>query len=217
MFVENAPIACALAHMWLSQRGGSEANDFVYLSVADGVGTGIVSNGQVMRGTRDTAGEFGHIPLSADGPRCHCGGRGCLEVYVSDLATVVRYLGEEFSPTTARALVQASGLTVSDVVRRCNEGDPRAIAAVEATGRYLGAGLAVIVNAVSPAKICVGGDIVGAWRVIEPLLTRTIRERALTDTAAATPVTHDEGGSQARLRGAIALVAAPRFAAPSIA
>ena len=217
VFVENAPIACALAHMWLSQRGGSEANDFVYLSVADGVGTGIVSNGQVMHGTRNSAGEFGHIPLSADGPHCHCGGRGCLEAYVSDLATVVRYLGEEFSPRTARGLVQASGLTVSDVVRRCNAGDPRAIAALEATGRYLGAGLAVIVNAVSPAKICVGGDIVGAWSVIEPFITRTIRERALTDAAAATPVMHEEGGAQARLRGATALVAAPRFAAPSIA
>ena len=217
VFVENAPIACALAHMWLSQRGGSEANDFVYLSVADGVGTGIVSNGQVMHGTRNSAGEFGHIPLSADGPHCHCGGRGCLEAYVSDLATVVRYLGEEFSPRTARGLVQASGLTVSDVVHRCNAGDPRAIAALEATGRYLGAGLAVIVNAVSPAKICVGGDIVGAWSVIEPFITRTIRERALTDAAAATPVMHEEGGAQARLRGATALVAAPRFAAPSIA
>ncbi len=217
VFVENAPIACALAHMWLSQRGGSEANDFVYVSVADGVGTGVVSNGQVMHGTRNSAGEFGHVPLTADGPRCHCGGRGCLEVYVSDLATVLRYLGEEFSPQTAHDLVHASGLTVGDVVHRCNAGDPRAIAAVEATGRYLGAGLAVIVNALSPAKICVGGGIVGAWSVIEPFLTRTIRERALTDTAAATPVTRDEGGSQARLRGATALVAAPRFAAPSIA
>ena len=125
VFVENAPIACALAHMWLSQRGGAEENDFVYVSVADGVGTGVVSNGQVMHGTRNSAGEFGHVPLSADGPLCHCGGRGCLEVYVSDLATVVRYLGEEFSAETARALVQASGVTVEDVVRRCNAGDPR--------------------------------------------------------------------------------------------
>ena len=216
VFVENAPIACALAHMWLSQRGGAEANDFVYLSVADGVGTGVVSNGQVMHGTRNSAGEFGHVPLSADGPMCHCGGRGCLEAYVSDLATVVRYLGKEFSPETARSIVDASGLTVEEIVRRANAGEARAIAAVEATGRYLAAGLAVIVNALSPATICVGGDITGAWDLIEPILTGTIRKRALTDVAGATPVVHEKGGAEARLRGATALVAAPRFAAPSI-
>ncbi|CAN5762166.1 hypothetical protein BH11GEM1_BH11GEM1_16150 [soil metagenome] len=124
VFVENAPIACALAPMWLGQRGAAELSDFVYVSVSDGVGTGVVANGQVMRGKHNTAGEFGHVPLSTDGPDCHCGGQGCLETYSSDLATVVRYLGHDFSPTTARSFVQASGLTMADVVVRIT-GRPR--------------------------------------------------------------------------------------------
>jgi Transcriptional regulator/sugar kinase len=150
VFVENAPIACALAQMWLGQRGVVELSDFVYVSVADGVGTGVVANGQVMRGKRNSAGEFGHVPLSADGPRCHCGGRGCLEAYASDLATVVRFLGQDFSPETARANVQASGFTMADVVARSLTGDKKAIRAIEETARHLGAGLDVIIKTVQP-------------------------------------------------------------------
>lgn len=217
VFVENAPIACALAQMWLGQRGAVELNDFVYVSVADGVGTGVVANGQVMRGKRNSAGEFGHVPLSADGPRCHCGGRGCLEAYASDLATVVRYLGEDFSPETARSIVQASGLTMSDVVARSLTGDKKGIRAIEETARHLGAGLYVIIKTFSPAQICIGGEIIGAWDRVEPILIRIIRDRALTDNSAVTPVYREKDASQARLRGATALVAAPRFAAPSIA
>ncbi len=217
VFVENAPIACALAQMWMGQRGGAELSDFVYVNVSDGVGTGVVVNGQVLRGQRNTAGEFGHVPLSDDGPECHCGGRGCLESYTSNLATIVRYLGLPFSPATARSIVQSSGLTMSDVIARARSGDARAAAAIDTTARHLGAGLAVIVNTLSPAQICVGGEITEAWELIEPLIRETIAERALTDIAALTPVIPETQSSQARLRGATTLVAAPRFAAPKIA
>ncbi|CAN5435841.1 ROK family transcriptional regulator [soil metagenome] len=217
VFVENAPIACALAQMWLGQRGAAELSDFVYVSVSDGVGTGVVANGQVMRGKRNSAGEFGHVPLSADGPRCHCGGRGCLEAYASDLATMVRYLGQDFSPNTARAIVQASGLTMADVVARSLIGEVKAIRAIEETARHLGAGLDVIVKTLSPSQIYVGGEIIGAWERIEPILAQVIRDRALTDNSSITPVYREHDASQSRLRGATALVAAPRFAAPSIA
>ncbi|MES2179880.1 MAG: ROK family transcriptional regulator [Gemmatimonadota bacterium] len=217
VFVENAPIACALALMWLGQRGGGELTDFVYVNVSDGVGTGVVVNGQVLRGMRNTAGEFGHVPLSADGPPCHCGGRGCLEAYSSDLATLVRYLGHEFSPLTARTLVQASGLTIADIIALAESGNERAIRAIEETAKYLGAGLANIINTLSPSQICIGGEISEAWGLIEPIMRGIIAARALTDIAAATPLVAEKAPSQARLRGATTLVAAPRFAAPKIA
>src|SRR3954464_9772022 len=89
--VENAPLACALAQMWLGARGGDVPTDFAYVTVSDGVGVGIVMNGQVVRGNGNTAGEFGHVPLDIDGPVCLCGSRGCLEVFTSNLATLSRY------------------------------------------------------------------------------------------------------------------------------
>jgi predicted NBD/HSP70 family sugar kinase len=217
VFVENAPIACALAQMWMGQRGGVELSDFVYVNVSDGVGTGVVVGGQVLRGKRNTAGEYGHVPLNADGPLCFCGGRGCLETYVSNLATVLRYLGREFSPETARRIVQASGLTIADLVARSRSGDRRATAALDETARHLGRGLAVIVNTLSPSLICVGGEITEGWSQIEPIVRQVMSAFALTENAAETPVIAEMASSQARLRGATVLVAAPLFAAPTIA
>jgi predicted NBD/HSP70 family sugar kinase len=130
---------------------------------------------------------------------------------------VLRYLGQPFSAATASELVAASGLTIDDIIARAHAGDKKAIGAIESTARFLGAGMAVIVNTLSPGQICVGGEIIEAWDIIAPIIRRTIADRALTDAAAATPVVPEKSPSEARLRGATTLVAAPRYAAPKIA
>ena len=215
--VENAPIACALAQMWLGQRGSDAPNSFVYVTVSDGVGAGVVVNGQVVRGDTNTAGEFGHVPLSMDGPECLCGSRGCLETYTSNLATLTRYLGKEFSPATARSLIQSSGLSIVDVISRARAGEKRAVDALQETARYLGAGLGIIINTLSPARIVVGGEIADAWEQMLPTVRRAMEARVLTEDAAATSIVAEAAGTFPRLRGGAALVAAPLFAAPRIA
>ena len=215
--VENAPIACALAQMWLGQRGKDAPTNFVYVTVSDGVGTGVVVNGQVVRGATNTAGEFGHVPLSMDGPECLCGSRGCLEAYTSNLATLMRYLGHEFSPTTARELIHSSGLSIVDVIARARAGEAQAVDALQTTARHLGAGLAVIINTLSPAQIFVGGEIADAWDQLLPTIRRVIVSRVLTEDAADTPIVAEAASTFPRLRGGTALVAAPLFAAPRIA
>ncbi len=215
--IENAPIACALAHMWLGKHGSDVTTDFVYVTVSDGVGAGIMVNGEVVRGAAYSAGEFGHIPLSIDGPKCLCGSTGCLEAYTSNLATLSRYLGHELSATGTRKLLQESGLTIMDVIARARAGEERAIAAIGETARYLGIGLAGIINALNPARIFVGGEIAAAWSDIEPVITDAIRSRVLTSAGAATPIIPEPASDHPRLRGAAALVAAPTFAAPRLA
>ena len=214
--IENAPIACALAQMWLGQRGAANG-DFVYVTVSDGVGAGIVVNGEVVRGRDQMAGEFGHIPLVPDGPTCLCGRRGCWEVYTSNIATLSRYLGREFSASSPRTQVQAMPLTMNDLVARAHGGEERAIAALEQTARYLGMGLGTIVNALNPSQIFVGGEITGAWEQIEPVVRAVMAERVLTPAAASTPIVPEQVGGLPRLRGATALVTAPTFAAPQVA
>ncbi|HEV2148370.1 MAG TPA: ROK family protein [Longimicrobiaceae bacterium] len=215
--IENAPIACALAQMWLGQRGGDAAADFVYVTVSDGVGAGVVVNGQVVRGAGHTAGEFGHIPLHPEGPHCLCGSRGCWEAYTSNLATVARYLGQDLSPEQSRRLLKQHGIAFGDLVTRARTGDARARAALQETGRYLGLGLAMIVNALNPSRIFVGGEITAAWDMIEDHLHAAVSERALTPTAARSPIIPEQTSTHPRLRGATALVAAPVYAAPQVA
>jgi predicted NBD/HSP70 family sugar kinase len=215
--IENAPIACALAQMWLGQRGGDAPRDFAYVTVSDGVGAGIVMNGEVVRGHNNTAGEFGHVPVDPRGPQCLCGAHGCLEAYTSNLATLSRYLGHPFSPTETRRMLQESGLTIDDVIARALAGERRARSALEETARHLGGGLAIIINTLNPAQIFVGGEITEAWQQLAPVMEAVIRERALTTLAAETPLIPEPASTFPRLRGATALVAAPLFAAPQVA
>ncbi len=218
VFIENAPIACALAHMWLPPFGGGEPDNFVYVTVSDGLGVGVVEDGEVFRGHGDTAGEFGHLPLSLDGPRCMCGLRGCWEAYTSNVATMARYFGLDASVPEGRERLRMSGFTLEDLIARVRAGDARARAALEETGHYLGLGLAGIVTALSPARIVVGGEITAAWDLIEDIVAQRIRARTLTSAAAATPVSAEPQQAQSpRLRGATALLVARKFAAPKVA
>jgi N-acetylglucosamine repressor len=217
VFIDNAPIACALAHLWLGPRGQEGADSFVYVTVAEGVGFGLVVNGQVVRGFANTAGEFGHIPINASGPACLCGARGCLEASASNLATIGRYLGYDLGQEESREALRESSFTIHDLIAKARAGDARALECLRESGHFIGLGLSVIVNGLNPARIYVGGEIAQAWDLISDAVIAPIRERALTETAANTQIIPEPGSEHPRLRGATALVVAPTFAAPQIA
>jgi predicted NBD/HSP70 family sugar kinase len=213
--LENSGKACALAQAWATREGASH-EAFVFVSVSDGVGVGIVMGGEVLRGQHNIAGEFGHVPLNIDGPRCGCGRSGCWEAYVSNLATLSRYFGRDVRG--ARPLPrEALGLTIDDLIARARGGDGKALAAIESTARYLGLGLGTLVNAVDPARVYIGGEITTAWDLIEPTVRAGLAERALTPPAGATPITVVPAEQYPRLRGAAALIAASAFAPPAVA
>ena len=216
VLIENAPIACALAHMWLPPFGADGVDNFVYVTVSDGVGVSVVDDGEVFRGHGDTAGEFGHLPLSLDGPRCMCGLRGCLEAYTSNVATIARYFELDASVPASREAMRGYGFGIEDLLARVRAGDARAEAALRETGRYLGIGLAGIITALSPARVIVSGEITAAWDIIGDLVSAGVHERAVPRAAAATPVVLAPAGD-ARLRGATALLVARKFAAPKVA
>jgi predicted NBD/HSP70 family sugar kinase len=214
--IENSGKACALAQLWATRSDVLTAGHSVFVSVSDGVGTGIVVNGELMRGRHNTAGEFGHVPLSIDGPRCSCGATGCWEAYVSNIATLSRYFGRDLAEPGPRD-VDTSTFTVEDLIARARAGDAKALAAINSTARYLGLGLASIINAIDPARVYVGGEITTAWSLIEPIVRSALRERTLTEFGGMTEVHVVPAEEHPRLRGAVALVAAPAFAAPMVA
>ena len=214
--IENSGKACALAQLWATRSDVLTAGSSVFVSISDGVGTGIVINGELMRGRHNTAGEFGHVPLSIDGPRCSCGATGCWEAYVSNIATLSRYFGRDLAEPGPKD-IDASTFTIEDLIARARAGDAKALAAINSTARYLGLGLASIINAVDPARVYVGGEITTAWSLIEPIVRSALRERTLTEFGGMTEVHVVPAEEHPRLRGAVALVAAPAFAAPMVA
>ena len=214
--IENSGKACAMAQLWATRSDVVASGNSVFVSVSDGVGVGIVVNGELLRGRHNTAGEFGHVPLSIDGPRCSCGATGCWESYVSNLATLSRYFGQDLSEPRPRDS-ETANFSVEDLIARARAGDAKAVAAVNSTARYLGLGLASIINALDPARIYIGGEITTAWSLIEPIVRSALRERTLTEFGGATEIHVVPAEDHPRLRGAVALVAAPAFAAPMVA
>jgi len=216
--IENSARACALAQLWL-ERGESRPQSFAYVSVADGLGVGIVINGELLRGHNYIAGEFGHTPLNLDGPQCMCGARGCWEAYTSNLATLSRYFGWNLSKLSPKALQNSEEhpFTILELIARARGGDAKAVNALEESARFLGLGLATLVNAINPDCIYLSGEITTAWDMIEDIVRKGLAERALTEAAGRTSLRLTSTQDYPRLKGAAALIAAPDFAAPRVA
>ena len=214
--IENSARACALAQLWTLHDEATTAGDLAFVTVSDGVGVGVIVHGELMRGRNNIAGEFGHTPLALDGPKCSCGATGCWEAYVSNRATLARYFGrpvEWAGPVPS----DEKRFTIEDLIARARGGDVKAVTALQTTARYLGLGLAGVINVLDPARVYIGGEITAAWDQIESTVRGGLGERALTPAAAATPLRTVSTSEYPRLQGAAALVTAPAFAAPVVA
>jgi len=212
--IENVGRACALARVWEARSAAAPVRNLVFVSVAEGVGVGIVVDGELLRGTHNIAGEFAHMPISIEaGPTCSCGAVGCWEAHISDRATLIRYFGSGRKSTAANDRPFSMG----DLIARARAGDAKALTALRVSGRYLGIGLGGIINIVDPDHIFIGGEITTAWELIESTVRSALAERALIPAAESIDLVVVSAEEQSRLRGAAMLVAAPAFAAPVVA
>ena len=221
-FIESAPIACALARLWLEPDTTRAVNSFAYVSVSDGIGVGLAFNGEILRGEGHTAGEFGHVALDPAGPICVCGRVGCWEALACNSATVDRFVelltGQARMKNAAgtRAARDATRPGIDEVVRRARGGEPAAISALVEAGKHIGKGLALVVNAFNPGRIYVGGEITAVWELLEGPIRDALAAGTITDRARTTSVLPDSAPAEYRLRGAVALVTAPGYAALAV-
>lgn len=143
--------------------GGRGLDNFLFIKIGTGIGCGIVSKGQIYRGHDGAAGDVGHICIDYNGPICHCGNAGCLEIMaggpaIAQRGTEAAERGE--SEYVAQRLVQKQGvLTAVDVGDAAKAGDRAANKIVRDTGRMIGGMLAGLVNFYNPQKIFIGGGV----------------------------------------------------------
>jgi predicted NBD/HSP70 family sugar kinase len=213
--LENEANACALSEFWFGQHTDG-ARNLIAVAVSEGIGVGMILNGQLVRGPSGLAGEFGHVALSEDGPKCACGNRGCWEVFASNSAGV-RYYHE--AHLTARNGRNHSGkrngdTTFEDVLEFAEHGDLKALEALDTVAKYLGQGIAMLVTGLAPEAIVVVGEVTRAWDRVGPIITDVVRRRS--STHARTKITASGPAPQPRLRGIIALVLQKHFGAPTI-
>jgi predicted NBD/HSP70 family sugar kinase len=214
--LENAANACALTEIWFGRHPEGVGN-LIAVTVSEGIGAGMVLNGQLVRGTTGAAGEFGHVTLVEDGQQCRCGNRGCWEVYASNSAAVRYYTQAAWSGRArkARPSPADSTPTFNDILRLAEQGDPRANEAIDQMAHYIGVGTAMLVTGMSPDVIVLVGEVTRLWGRIGPLIEKIVAAR--TFMHAKSRIIPADPATQPRLRGTIALVLQKHFGAPSVA
>ncbi|MDQ2835902.1 MAG: ROK family transcriptional regulator [Actinomycetota bacterium] len=150
--IDNGAKTLGQAEKWFGAARGCD--DAVIVLLGIGVGTSIISNGELYRGATSSAGEWGHTKVLVGGRDCRCGASGCLEAYVGAGAVVARYdeLKRRRVPVNPNDLEQRVAAIVAV------QGSDRSAARVlEETATYLGNGIADLVNLFNPERVVVGG------------------------------------------------------------
>jgi predicted NBD/HSP70 family sugar kinase len=204
--LENAANACALAEFWFGQHS-EHTRHLIAVTVSEGIGVGLLLNGQLVHGSHSLAGEFGHVTVDEDGPPCHCGKSGCWERYASNAAAVEFYGGNADTPRPP--------FSFDDLIRSADSGDARAGAALDRMARYLGIGLAALVTGLAPELIVIIGEVTRVWPRVGPIVDEVIRKRTLAQSTVRIAPT--DPAMQPRLRGAVTLVVQQHFGAPNVA
>ena len=168
--LENDATAAAIGEHWLG--ASAEADHSIFITLGTGVGGGLILNGDAFRGADGTAGEVGHICVEPDGVECGCGSHGCLEQYAS--ATAIIRMAEE------RGLAVDTPLTAAGVYAAAKSGNTTAIGIFRDMGRYLGLGLASLVNVLNPELIVIGGGVAQGWDLFIDSLRTEIAARAFS-------------------------------------
>ena len=153
VFVDNDVRCMALAEMWFGRKRNSD--DFVYVYVGRGVGSAVVINNSLLRGSFDAAGEIGHTVIDINGPKCECGKKGCLQAFTNKKA-MMNYLKDNLDKTE----ILSENSSCDDIVDAyLNFGDEAATVVIDKETEYLSYGISNIINVLDPGFIILSSDI----------------------------------------------------------
>lgn len=202
MFIDNDANLGALAeHAWGAGRG---IDDFAYIKLATGVGSGHVIEGEIYRGATGVAGEIGHMAIDPHGHPCVCGLRGCLATLIGTPALEARAL-ELLADYPSSALTDTKP-TITSIEDAALAGDPMALQLVREAAEHLGIALAGMLNLMNPAMVILGGGLVRLGELLLEPLRETVNRRTLVSSLAASQIRTSELGPRAVAIGAATLV-----------
>jgi len=180
----------------------------IFVTISTGIGGGIIIDNELYVGASGAAGEVGHIVVSIDGPTCGAGHVGCLEAYASGTAIAAR-AHEQIAAgglvRTARLAEQDPPLSARTVYLAGQQGEAEATAIIQTAGRYLGTGLAGLINVFNPQVIVLGGGLTNMGDTILGPAVETARTRSFAQSFTDVRIVEGELGERAPALGAIAV------------
>ncbi len=207
----SVPIAVAneadLGGLAEHRRGAAVgADDVIYVMGEVGVGGNVIVDGQPLVGAAGYAGEIGHMVVNPEGSRCGCGSIGCWETEIGEGA-MLRRAGR--SPGGGREAVDA-------LVAAAVAGEPRALESLAHVARWLGIGLASLINLLNPTLVVLGGVLERIHPLIAEELEDVLDRRVLRASRELLRVTAGALGADAPLLGAAELAFEPMLADPAL-
>lgn len=202
VFVDNDVNLMALGELWRLKR---TLSNFLVIKVGTGIGCGIVCHGEVYRGAAGSAGDVGHICVDQEGPRCHCGNVGCVEVMAAGpaIARMAVEAAEAGKSAMLAERLRAQGrLDALDVAHAGRAGDAAANAIIQRAGNLLGQMLASVVNFFNPSHVFIGGGITHIGPLFLAAVRQSVYQRSLALSTRHLEIQYTPLGAQAGLIGA---------------
>lgn len=202
LMMDNDANLGALAERWWG--AGRDVDNFAYIKVATGVGSGHVIDGKIYRGATGVAGEIGHIAIDPNGGPCICGLRGCLATLVGAPALASR--AEELFPDYPESTLRETPPTLETIETAALAGDPLARRIVEEAAENLGIAVAGMINLMNPSMVILGGGLERVGDLLLEPLRETVRRRTLVSSVAASEVLTSDLGPRVVAVGAATLI-----------
>ncbi|MBM3934547.1 MAG: ROK family protein [SAR202 cluster bacterium] len=201
----DANLAALAVHHFGQGRG---LRNVIYMTVSTGIGGGIIINGEMYEGSRGFAGEFGHIVVLPNGPKCPCGRTGCLEALASGTAVArsaqKRIIAGE--PSTLAGKGPASRIDAVAVAAAAEAGDALAKQVIDEAAYYLGIGISVVINSFDPDIVVIGGGMSNSLDLLRTGIMEQVKRHAIADSAHPVPIVKSDLGDDIGLLGAAAKV-----------
>ena len=199
---------CATVGEWW-QGAARGATNVIGMTIGTGIGGGLILDGKLFHGSSDVAGEIGHTTIDLNGRHCKCGNYGCLEAYASGPAIATRareVLVREETASLLPSLVDGrlEAITAETVYRAAQKGDAVASEIVRDTARYLGAGIANLLNILNADVVVVAGGVTQAGDALFVPLRAEVRRRAFRPAVDATQIVPGTLPGTAGVVGAVA-------------
>ncbi|KKI92098.1 hypothetical protein WQ54_10990 [Bacillus sp. SA1-12] len=203
IWIDNDANVVALAESKVGAAKGEE--DVVFLTLGTGVGGGVISSGNIIRGAWGGGAELGHLSVNFNGPDCNCGSKGCIEVYCSGTG-IARLMREKMNQTTCSSMelvtVNEAEITSKHVVQWAKEGNELAQSVIDEMVEGLAFGIVNLIHSFNPTTIVLGGGVMedGDW--LRDLVEKRVRSLGMKSLVQPVTIKLAKLGNEAGLVGA---------------
>ncbi|UUX33522.1 ROK family transcriptional regulator [Fundicoccus culcitae] len=176
-------------------------SNLAYYLVGEGVGVGVINEGNLVLGNRGVAGELGHVSIDHQGKKCKCGNHGCLELYCSSLSIINQAISLRWEYTDSK-IFSKEKITIRHIVECADNNDLLAMKILKEAGYYISLGVLNIINSYNPEEIIIGDELSIASKYIQSELDEVLNERGISDVIKETSIIYADPQVDYILKGA---------------